>query len=390
MEKANADICKDFHKLMKNVEKLSDGQAVVTKWKEEDLQWFVVEICPNGGLYHGGKFVFVVCPYDYPTDPPTVICLTRVYHPNIDSEYEFKHSVDNEIDEEYFQENELFTNVCVSLLAEDWEPHFTFEDCIQSLLFLFYEPNIDDPLSPLIDSSMDLSAFEINVKRSLLGLDVDSFEFKRNYILDDFDERVKAICDEVVFESKLVDGCDSVHENPSDMNSVNLEVKNISNSDPPNKEDEVIEKLTDSHEKFGDGIYCLASVDLVSEIDEKPAPVIMDSLPDVVQLSRLLEVPVKPVDAFCDNGIPLFSESQNLVDAEPPPMERPVSCDNIGAPPCLVIERDSKLGANVIIDCEENGPDLPTPRGPVQKCISATMWMVKFFFTQIIPELYKS
>jgi ubiquitin-protein ligase len=59
-DSVKTDICKDFHRLMKNVKSLSGGQAAVTEWKEDNLQWFKVEICPSGGLYHGGKFVFKV------------------------------------------------------------------------------------------------------------------------------------------------------------------------------------------------------------------------------------------------------------------------------------------------------------------------------------------
>lgn len=85
----------------------------------------------------------------YPHEPPKVHCLTKVrsngrkgcryrssltecghtsrqiYHPNIDLE----------------------GNVCLNILREDWKPVLDINSVIYGLIYLFYEPNPDDPLN---------------------------------------------------------------------------------------------------------------------------------------------------------------------------------------------------------------------------------------------------
>ena len=56
-------------------------------------------------------------------------------------------------------------------------------DCVQALVFLFHNPNLDDPLSPYFDSTeMSEVEFAEQVTRSLKGEMVDGWiQFKRNY-----------------------------------------------------------------------------------------------------------------------------------------------------------------------------------------------------------------
>ena len=102
----------------------------------------------------------------YPQKPPTIRCLTPIYHPNIDPE-----DNDHEV-----------SNVCVSLL-DDWNADMDLLDCVQALVFLFHNPNLDDPLSPYFDSTeMSEVEFAEQVTRSLKGEMVDGWiQFKRNY-----------------------------------------------------------------------------------------------------------------------------------------------------------------------------------------------------------------
>lgn len=163
---ANRTYAKDFHKLHLNIDKLSGGQALIIDWSDDDLSTFEVEIAPTGGLYRGGKFKFKfeVCIDTYPSVVPTVICTTPIYHPNIDT-----------IGSDY-----SYNNVCVSLL-EEWTEDNSLEDCVQALLFLFYNPNLEDPLCPLISPDMAEDEFEENVKISLEGGYIDGFVYKTNY-----------------------------------------------------------------------------------------------------------------------------------------------------------------------------------------------------------------
>ena len=53
-------------------------------------------------LWYKGKYHFSMrVPYDYPYNPPKIVCETRIYHPNID----------------------LAGNICFILRA-DWNPVF--------------------------------------------------------------------------------------------------------------------------------------------------------------------------------------------------------------------------------------------------------------------------
>lgn len=90
-------------------------------------------------------------------------CLTEIYHPNIDpTVYETD-----------------CNNVCVSLL-DDWQDNNDLEDCVQALLFLLYNPNTEDPLSPYFSPGITEEEFEDNVRLSLEGGTVDDFIFETN------------------------------------------------------------------------------------------------------------------------------------------------------------------------------------------------------------------
>ena len=103
----------------------------------------------------------------YPEKAPVVICETPIYHPNID----FSAEPDT-------YDDTCTSNVCVSLL-DDWEPSYGLEDCIQGLLFLFYQPNLEDPLSEWFDSD-DYSSFAEGVKLSLEGGTISGYDFPVN------------------------------------------------------------------------------------------------------------------------------------------------------------------------------------------------------------------
>lgn len=156
-------LAKDFHKLMKSIASFSNNQAEVCHY-EENLEAFQVEIIPNDGVYCGGKFKFQVNLEDYPNAAPSVMCETRIYHPNID------HGSGE---------------VCLDLF-EEWTATHNLEDCVQGLLFLFYNPNLEDPLSVLFDcESENYDEFADNVRLSLQGGEVEGFVFERNLVNED-------------------------------------------------------------------------------------------------------------------------------------------------------------------------------------------------------------
>eukprot|EP00296_Roombia_truncata_P009417 JP448011.1.p1 GENE.JP448011.1~~JP448011.1.p1 ORF type:complete len:160 (+),score=32.97 JP448011.1:46-480(+) len=104
---------------------LSDG-CTMTLPDPNDLCKFVVSITPDEGLYKGAKYdLSFSVPANYPHSPPKVHCDTKIYHPNIDTE----------------------GNVCLNILRAEWKPVLGINHVIYGLMFLFTEPNPDDPLN---------------------------------------------------------------------------------------------------------------------------------------------------------------------------------------------------------------------------------------------------
>ena len=96
---------------------------------EKDLMNFKVVIDlskENECLWYKGKFTFMVkIESGYPHKAPKVHLETPIYHPNIDVE----------------------GNVCLNILRKDWKPILGVNPVIMGLIFLFIEPNPEDPLN---------------------------------------------------------------------------------------------------------------------------------------------------------------------------------------------------------------------------------------------------
>ena len=91
-----------------------------------DLTNFNVIISPDSGLWSGARYNFsLTIPALYPHEPPKCHCDTQIYHPNIDMQ----------------------GNVCLNILRADWKPVLGMNAVILGLIFLFIEPNPDDPLN---------------------------------------------------------------------------------------------------------------------------------------------------------------------------------------------------------------------------------------------------
>lgn len=91
-----------------------------------DLTNFKVVVSPDSGCWSGAKYNFTFAiPALYPHEPPKVTCNTKIYHPNINLE----------------------GAVCLNILREDWKPVLDINAVIYGLIYLFYEPNPDDPLN---------------------------------------------------------------------------------------------------------------------------------------------------------------------------------------------------------------------------------------------------
>ena len=66
-------------------------------------------------------------PSDYPYSPPTLLFITPIYHPNVDTH----------------------GNICLDILKENWSAAYNVQTLLVSLRSLLAEPNVDSPLNSL-------------------------------------------------------------------------------------------------------------------------------------------------------------------------------------------------------------------------------------------------
>lgn len=128
---------------------------------KEDFMNFFVEVTPEDGYWGTATFKFkFTVPGDYPYTPPKITCLDKIYHPNID----------------------LQGAVCLNILRKDWKPVLDTQAVIHGLIFLFLEPNPDDPLNDAAASVLrkDKRQFAQFVDKSLKGQAVNGESFPRN------------------------------------------------------------------------------------------------------------------------------------------------------------------------------------------------------------------
>mmetsp|Transcript_26612 Transcript_26612/g.86137 ORF Transcript_26612/g.86137 Transcript_26612/m.86137 type:complete len:207 (+) Transcript_26612:217-837(+) len=136
-------------RIQKDIAELDGGDVAVIKFPNpNDLTKFDVVVTPDTGFWKGATyhFTFTVPPL-YPHEPPKVHCQTRIFHPNINLE----------------------GNVCLNILRQDWKPVLDINAVIYGLIYLFYEPNPDEPLNKeaaQLDRD-DIKMFERQVLRTL-------------------------------------------------------------------------------------------------------------------------------------------------------------------------------------------------------------------------------
>ena len=97
---------------------------------DEDLQnWSAAIIGPQDSPFAGGLFYLnITFPAEYPFKPPKVVFMTKIYHPNINSN----------------------GSICLDILKDQWSPALTISKVLLSIQSLLTDPNPDDPLVPEI------------------------------------------------------------------------------------------------------------------------------------------------------------------------------------------------------------------------------------------------
>jgi len=93
-------------------------------------KWKAIILGPPETPYEGGSFELEInFPKDYPFRPPHCKFVTKIYHPNINSE----------------------GGICVDILKTiSWSPALTIGKVLLSISSLMADPNPDDPLVPEI------------------------------------------------------------------------------------------------------------------------------------------------------------------------------------------------------------------------------------------------
>ena len=93
------------------------------------FHWKATIMAPNDSPYAGGLFFLdITFPLDYPFRPPKVNFITRIYHPNINS---------NGV-------------ICLDILKDQWSPALTISKVLISISSLLTDANPSDPLVPEI------------------------------------------------------------------------------------------------------------------------------------------------------------------------------------------------------------------------------------------------
>lgn len=148
-------------RIQKDIGELDGGKVAKIDFPNpNDFTSFNVTVSPDTGYWRGATyhFTFTIPPH-YPHSPPKVECNTKIYHPNID----------------------LQGKVCLNILREDWRPVLDINSVIYGLIYLFYEPNPDDPLNHEAAELFrkDIGQFERLVHRTLRGGILDGVQFER-------------------------------------------------------------------------------------------------------------------------------------------------------------------------------------------------------------------
>ena len=95
--------------------------------EDELLLWIATIRGPPGSLYQNYLFdIEISIPENYPIVPPTLVFLTKIFHPNI-----------------HFATGE----VCIDILKKDWTPAWSLQSACRAVMSILSDPNPSSPLN---------------------------------------------------------------------------------------------------------------------------------------------------------------------------------------------------------------------------------------------------
>ena len=93
----------------------------------DQFHWQATIMGPPDSPYQGGLFFLNIhFPTDYPFKPPKVTFITKIFHPNINSN----------------------GAICLDILKDQWSPALTISKVLLSISSLLTDANPNDPLVP--------------------------------------------------------------------------------------------------------------------------------------------------------------------------------------------------------------------------------------------------
>ncbi|CAM8915857.1 unnamed protein product [Rhodiola kirilowii] len=125
---------KRINQELKNLQKDPPTYCTAGPVNDNIFHWRATFMGPADSPYAGGVFhVSIRFPSDYPFSPPMVAFITKVYHPNINSD----------------------GGICLDILQDQWSPALTFSKVLLSICSLLTDPNPNHPLVPEIGKIYD-------------------------------------------------------------------------------------------------------------------------------------------------------------------------------------------------------------------------------------------